>query len=265
VPAETLTREEVLRIHERLVIDFAETADPISPSGVRSDALLDSAVARQHAGLGTRLKYETPQENAATLLYGLCMDHPFHNGNKRTALVAMLAHLDRNRRTLFHVSQNDLFKLMISVASHEIVPVSAGDRPDADAEVEAIASWIRKHSARVERGEHPITFRHLARILSGFGYRLENPQGNAIDVVKIESETKGLFRITTTQVRKRIGNIAYPGENRTVPLRTIKYVRRLCGLREEDGIDSASFYDDLEIVDAFINEYRTVLRRLARR
>ena len=98
-----------------------------------------------------------------------------------------------------------------------------------------------------------------------FGYTLENPKGNSIDIMKAETETKGFFRSTAREVRKRIGNIAYPGDNRTVPLRTMKYLRELCRLREEDGVDSGSFYDELEIVDTFINQYRTVLRKLARR
>jgi len=76
------------------VADFAGTGDPIAPPGVRSMTLLESAVSRQHTALGGRLKYADPVSSAATLLYGICSDHPFHNGNKRTALVAMLVHLD---------------------------------------------------------------------------------------------------------------------------------------------------------------------------
>ena len=93
----TLNVEEVLRIHDILVEDFLASNDPISPAGVRSEQLLESAVSRQWTGLGQILKYPTPVESAATLLYGICGDHPFHNGNKRTALVSMLAHLDKNK------------------------------------------------------------------------------------------------------------------------------------------------------------------------
>jgi prophage maintenance system killer protein len=101
----TLTAEDVLTIHEYLINDFAATSDPISPPGVRSVALLESAVGRQHTGTGSTLKYPDPIDNAATLLYGVCLDHPFHNGNKRTALVAMLVHLDKNHLCLFNTSQ----------------------------------------------------------------------------------------------------------------------------------------------------------------
>ena len=46
--------------------------------------LLESAIARQDAGFAGQLKYPTAVVNAATLGYGLCLNHPFHNGNKRT-------------------------------------------------------------------------------------------------------------------------------------------------------------------------------------
>ena len=56
----TLSVEEVVHIHEVLVEEFSENEDPIFPSGVRSDHLLESAVSRQWTGLGNILKYSTP-------------------------------------------------------------------------------------------------------------------------------------------------------------------------------------------------------------
>jgi death-on-curing protein len=112
----TLSVEEVLRIHEILVADFAASGDPISPPGVRSQALLESAVGRQFTGSRNALKYPRPIENAATLLFGLVNDHPFHNGNKRTGLVAMLVHLDKNRLALFDTRQDALYGMVLRVA-----------------------------------------------------------------------------------------------------------------------------------------------------
>lgn len=117
----TLSVEDVLFIHQRLCEDFGATSDPIDPPGVKSTSLLESAVSRQESGIGDDLKYPDPLLNAATLLYGICCDHPFHNGNKRTALVCALAHLDRNRLVLRATRQRELFKLMIAVADHAIV------------------------------------------------------------------------------------------------------------------------------------------------
>lgn len=269
---ETLSKTDVLQIYWRLVAEFASTEDPISPAGVGSEALLESAVSRQHVSLGTQLKYPTIHQSAATLLYGICCDHPFYNGNKRTALVAMLAHLGKNKRTLFKVTERDLYNLIIEVANH-----SFGLREDprkksledarrsADEEVDAIGDWIYKHMYRVERGERQITFRDLKRILTGFGYALENPNKNSIDIVKKEVRLKGIIRKTEVTETKRITSIGYPRETEFVPIGTLKHVRRVCKLTEEDGVDSLAFYDDEAVIDAFINKHRTTLRRLARR
>ncbi|MCA1563402.1 MAG: Fic family protein, partial [Acidobacteria bacterium] len=157
---ETVSVEEILRIHQVLVADFAATGDPIGQMGVRSIALLESAVGRQLAGQGQMLKYADPLGSAATLAFGICCDHPFVNGNKRTSLVALLVHLDKNNLCLHRTSQNDLYQLMLAIADHSI-----GLRPDprrrdrpvprrkADEEVAAVKSWLTDRVERVRRGE----------------------------------------------------------------------------------------------------------------
>jgi death-on-curing protein len=72
-----LSTEDVMMIYRILVADFAKSPDPISPVGIRSVALLESAVGRQSTSLGSTLKYPDPISNAATLAYGICCDHPF--------------------------------------------------------------------------------------------------------------------------------------------------------------------------------------------
>src|SRR5262245_6018357 len=84
--------------------------------GVRSGPLLDSAVNRQHTAIGNSLKYPDPLASAATLTFGICCDHPFINGNKRTALVSMLVHLDKNHLCLQNTTQSELFELMLAIA-----------------------------------------------------------------------------------------------------------------------------------------------------
>jgi death-on-curing family protein len=265
---QTLTAEDVIKIHERLVEDFASTCDPIIPAGVKSLALLESAVSRQHTALGSTLKYPRPIENAATLTYGICLDHPFHNGNKRTALVAMLVHLDRNKLSLFDVGQKDLFAMIIALASHTFRhknKAKSNTRPKPDDEVRSLAQWISDNGDRVVRGEKPITYRQLRKILEDFGYGFGDTNGNYIDVVKYETVEKGLFRRQKHRVAKRITSIGYPGETKEVAMKVIKDVRRICNLREEDGVDSSSFYDQTVVMDAFINRYRKILTRLASR
>lgn len=266
----TLSIEEVLSIHETLVADFAASNDPISPPGVRSIGLLQSAVGRQTTGLGGTLKYPDPVSNAATLLYGLCNDHPFHNGNKRTALVATLVHLDRNKLTLFDTSQSDLYDLMLKVASHSLfggVDKRAKNprrQASADDEVEKIAKWLHDRADRVRRGERQITYREIRRILERFGFFLERPHDNLIEVIRYCEERRGWIKPRTVRARKHVGTMGWPGENREMGVAEIKKIRQMCALREEDGIDSEAFYNDAAIIDSFVNRYRSVLRRLAK-
>lgn len=265
----TLSADDVLYVHNTLVREFADAEDPIAPSGVRSMDLLQSAVGRQHTGIGRTLKYPDPVDNAATLLYGVCNDHPFYNGNKRTALVSMLVHLDKNKLTVFNTSQTELYALMIKVAAHTIVPAPAPRvrnprRVRQDDEVQAVSKWLRPRVREIRRGERNITFRELRRILHDFGFELEHPSGNMIEIVKYEDELKGWPTKRKVRVRRRRGNIGWPGDNRDIAIGEIKRVREMCELREEDGIDSGCFYSRTTMVDAFVNRYRTLLRRLAR-
>jgi death-on-curing protein len=263
-----LTAEDVLKIHEYLVRDFASTSDPIDPPGARSMALLESAVGRQVVGLENTLKYPKPIDNAATLTYGICSDHPFHNGNKRAALVAMLVHLDRNKLSLFEIRQPDLYSMILDVAKHTLLTSGRQrektERVSSDDEVKAISHWISAHADKVTRGEKPITYKELRSILRSFGYEMENPKGNIIEIVRYEVQKQGLFRREKT-LRRHVTAISFPGEGKTVAIRDIKFVRKTCHLTEEYGVDSTSFYNDTVVIDAFINRYRTILRRLARK
>jgi death on curing protein len=264
-----LTVDDVLTVHAVIVREFAESSDPISPSGVRSRDLLESAVARQWTSLGGVLKYPQAVANAATLGYGLCCDHPFLNGNKRTALVAMLVHLDRNQLTLFDTSQNDLYDLMIQIADHKLMGkherrTRPDQRPSADHEVEELTRWLHAREGRIRRGEKLITYRELRQILKGFGYYLENPKDNSIDIIRYETVKRGFLPRREERVAKRIGSIGWPGEHREIGISQIKKIREICRLREEDGVGSDGFYSYNVVVDAFVNRYRTVLRRLAK-
>ena len=268
----TLSVEEVLQIHEYLVQDFAGSYNPLEPPGVRSISLLSSAVGRQFTSIKGQLKYPDALGNVATLVYGLCNDHPFHNGNKRTALVSMLVHLDKNKLVLRRTRDKELFDLILAVAMHSIaltpiprrkVRVDHPNSTSSDEEVRAIKKWLEGRAERIRRGERQVTYRQLRSILEEHGYSLDNPKGNYIDIVKIEEVIKGLFKRRTEYRKMHIGKIGYPSAGEFVPLKELKHARRLCRLTEECGVDSDSFYEQVDIIDSFINKYRTVLRRLA--
>jgi death-on-curing protein len=266
--------DDVVRIHYVLCEDFAGEEDPIGYGGVKSQALLESAVGRQHTGFGPFRKYATPVANAATLTFGICCDHPFHNGNKRTALVSMLAHLDKNRLTLKGtVRQNELYDMMLALAdrrfsTERIAPRTrrrvGATRRDAEHQVSELAQWLGDRVDPVRRGERQVTFRQLRTILRGHGYDLEVSSGNRADVIRVVPRKRGLLRRESTEERQRIGRIGYHSEGEQVSIKDIKQVRRIAHLTEEDGCDSASFYEGADMVDTFVNRYRTVLRRLAK-
>ena len=133
---------------------------------------------------------------------------------------------------------------------------------DPDAEVEALIQWLLRRTSQVVRGEKQISYRELRNILQRFGYGLSKQKNDSIDIVRTDTKTKGILRKRHIEVSKRIGNIPYPGERREVGVRHIKYVREICGLREEDGVDSEAFYSYTDVIGGFVNRYRRVLRDL---
>jgi death on curing protein len=99
-------------------------------SGVRDAALFDSAVNRP-LQLAT---YATPDVAALAAChgYGIARNHPFVDGNKRTAFVAVEMFLMLNGYGLF-ADDADCAMTMLDVAS--------GDISEID-----FAAWVRKHS-----------------------------------------------------------------------------------------------------------------------
>ena len=65
-------------------------------AGLRSRALLESAVAAPQSTFGGKALLEDGIEIGAAYLFYLCSNHPFVDGNKRTALAACLVFLRAN-------------------------------------------------------------------------------------------------------------------------------------------------------------------------
>lgn len=64
--------------------------------GLRESALLESAVAAPQATMAGEPLMTDPVEIAAAYLFYLCRNHPFVDGNKRTALATCLVFLSGN-------------------------------------------------------------------------------------------------------------------------------------------------------------------------
>src|SRR6185436_4047419 len=85
-----LSVEIVREIHAEAIVRFGGS------DGVRDSALLESAVAAPQASFGGKSPYRDLAEVAAAYLYYLCRNHPFIDGNKRTALGACIVFLRLN-------------------------------------------------------------------------------------------------------------------------------------------------------------------------
>lgn len=82
--------EAVLAIHAEVLAAHG------GGSGVRDRTLLESAVAAPQASFGGEPLLTNTIEIGAAYFYYLCRNHPFVDGNKRTALAACLVFLQIN-------------------------------------------------------------------------------------------------------------------------------------------------------------------------
>jgi death-on-curing protein len=118
-----ISRALALAIHDR------QLAEHGGGSGVRDDALLDSALARPEQ----RFAYGDPRPDlaglAASLAYGLARNHPFVDGNKRTAAVACEVFIVLNGASL-EADDLELYPQYVGLAE--------GSISEAD-----FANWLR--------------------------------------------------------------------------------------------------------------------------
>ena len=115
-----------------LLLHAESLAEHGGAGGLRDEGLLDSALARPL----NRVAYETPDyaDLAAAYAYGLAKNHPFVDGNERTAFMGTGLFLALNGYRLT-ASQVDATSAMLALAASEI-------------EEAEFARWIRDHSVR---------------------------------------------------------------------------------------------------------------------
>ena len=85
-------------IQKRVVINAHEEslAEHGGPSGIRDLGLLESALARPRNLFAYSETEPSLQRMAAAYAFGITANHPFVDGNKRTALIASLTFLKLN-------------------------------------------------------------------------------------------------------------------------------------------------------------------------
>lgn len=135
-----LTAGAVVEIHREVLL--AHGGRP----GLRDAALLESAVAAPQASFEGEPLIADPIEIAAAYLFYLCRNHPFVDGNKRTALAACLVFLAANGRLV-----DERVTLRDPDAWETFVQDVAGSRLDRMQTARRLLQLLRGRSARRRR------------------------------------------------------------------------------------------------------------------
>ena len=122
----TISLEQLLQIH-------ALVADSTGGStGLRDLGRLEAAIATQTQNVFDEELYPSTVEKAAAIIRGIVADHPFVDGNKRTAMLAGLTLLEMNNLR-FAAQSGEIEDFAVRIATDKL-------------DVPAIASWLRSHS-----------------------------------------------------------------------------------------------------------------------
>lgn len=267
-----LLASDVLKAHFAVVDYFLRKGEGegVGGYGPKDIGLLLSALSRQFIGLGGVDKWNSVPEKAATLLFGLVQNHPFHDANKRTAYLSTVHYLRQNG-LIITVSEKALEDLTVLVARDGLRKYPRFrdlKKKNDDPEVRFLAHYLRQNTRKIDRQQYFITYRELEKILKRYDVWLENPHNNQIDVMHWETVTNksGFFgKKTQSKEIRRACVLGFPGWTKQVGKGRLGHVRKALGLVPEKGIDSQSFFKDVDDMRVLIEMYEGALQRLAYR
>lgn len=256
--------DDVLRAHY-LIADYFSDEEQGIVYGVKSEALLGSALGRQFTGFSGVDKYRTAIELCGTLFFGLIKNHAFHDGNKRTAFLVLIYHLQKQNLTFRNKERKTRIEaLSVNIAANELEMIyerfkhfSDGDDP----EVRFIIDYLERNTRPLDRRFYSVTFFDFDRLLMKFNVRLDNPHGGFIDVIQLKAP-KPILGIKRKEKWCKILQIGFPGWKRKVGMKALKETLKTANLTANYGIDSAVFFKDAEPLSVLIDEYNELLRRL---
>ena len=121
--------EFAVAIHDDQVATFG------GATGIRDLNVLESALGRPYATFGGEDLLPDPILKAAAILESVAINHPFVDGNKRTAWELMIVILDDYSLDVT-VEEEARYQLVIAVASGEL-------------RFDGIVEWLRQHTAPI--------------------------------------------------------------------------------------------------------------------
>ena len=124
------TLQDIYELHTQLENAF------VLSSGVRDENLLASAVNTPFQTFMGNDLYPSFYDKAAQLCYGIANNHPFTDGNKRTALHSMYVYLIINGFDIT-ATQQDVENMIIDVASGNMTNVE-------------LAQWLQKNTVEID-------------------------------------------------------------------------------------------------------------------
>jgi len=124
------TLQDIYELHPQLENTF------VLSSGVRDENLLASAVNTPFQTFMGNDLYPSLYDKAAQLCYGIANNHPFMDGNKRTALHSMYVYLIINGFDIM-ATQQDVENMIIDVA--------AGNMTNTE-----LVQWLQKNIVEID-------------------------------------------------------------------------------------------------------------------
>jgi|SRR6185437_6729816 len=257
----TIGIREVLKAHYLLAEYFASTGEGLGGVGPKNINLLHSALSRQFSEFGGTPHWKDRVHACASLMYGLILNHPFYDANKRTAFLSCMLHLQKIGRTPTCKGE-DFEDLTVAIADHKLDQMPGyGDiqGPKDDMDIEAVALFLKRNTRNIDLHAKSVTYKKLVPIIGKYGLSLQNPRHNRIDLVRTHD---GEVLLTEPV---RLGRIGFKSWTTEVSRTDLHLLRAAAGLDIQHGYDSQSFFYGVEGPMELIKKYQEPLRRLAYR
>lgn len=126
-----LTIKDILLLHS-IAIDATGGSH-----GLRDLGLLESAVARPEASFSGEDLYPDLFLKTASLLHSLLRNHPFVDGNKRTAMFSAMTVLELNGYE-FISEQMEIVDFALKIENEKL-------------SVEQISDWLKEHTRKIKK------------------------------------------------------------------------------------------------------------------